>query len=154
MLFGLIAQLDLIAMLCCCYYQRMRWLRYNAFRGDSRFILVHLVFTLHNYQTPRLAAYACYSTFSHSIDSTKILAGFAILYATDSILVVVDGMGGGVRRGRSCMLCFKFVVRWNFQPIQIRQTHEVRNQFPKLGFRKTTFLSSPSKQFTMYSRWC
>ena len=58
MLLSSIAQLDLITMLCCSRYQRMRWRSCIAFRDDSRFIHVHVVFKLHNYQTPRLAAYA------------------------------------------------------------------------------------------------
>ena len=50
---GLVAQLYLITMLCCYSYQRMRWRWCNAFRNDARLIHVHLVFTLHNYKTPR-----------------------------------------------------------------------------------------------------
>ena len=44
----------------------------------------------------------------------RILAGFAVLYATDNILVVVDGVGREIIAERYCMRCFKFVVRWNF----------------------------------------
>ena len=36
----------------------LRWRWCNAFRDDSRFIHVHLVLKLHNYQTSRIAAYA------------------------------------------------------------------------------------------------
>ena len=55
----------------------------------------------------------------------RILAGIAILYATDSIPVIVDDVGREIVAQRSCMFCLKFVVRRNFLPMQIRQTHEV-----------------------------
>ena len=69
---------------------------------------------LHNYKTQRLAAYANDGADARSIAYTQILAGFAIMYATDSILVVVDGVEREIVAERHCMRCFKFVVRWNF----------------------------------------
>ena len=37
-----------------------------------------------------------------------------------------------------------------FVPLKLRQTHEVSTQFHNLGFRKTKFLSSPSKQLHIF----
>ena len=101
-------------ILCCSPYQRIRWRWWNAFGDDASFIHVHLIFKLLNYQTPRLAAYADDSGDVQSMNSTEILARFAIVYDTDSILVVVDGVGREFVAERSCMFCFKFVVRLNF----------------------------------------
>ena len=70
MLLGLFAQLDLLTMLCCSPYQRMRGRWCNAFRDDARLIHFHLVFKLHNYKTQRLAAYADDSADAQSMDCT------------------------------------------------------------------------------------
>ena len=68
------------------------------------------------------------------------------MYGTDNILVVVDAVRRDFVSEWSCMLWFKHVVRGNFLPLKIRQRHEVSTQFHNLGFRKTKFLSSPSKK--------
>ena len=63
---------------------------------------------------PNLAAYADDSADARSMAYTEILSVFAIVYGTDKILVVVDGVGREIVAERYCMRCFKFVVRWNF----------------------------------------
>ena len=78
--------------------------------------------------------------------SMYILTGFAILYATDNIFAIIDRVAPDIVAGRSCMFCFKFVVRFLFFPIHIRQTHEMLNHFHNFALSKTKFLSSPSKQ--------
>ena len=88
----------------------------NASRDVDRFIHVHLVFKLHNYKTPKLAAYADDSADAQSMDSTQILTGIAILYATDNVFVIVDRVGREIVAEQSCLFCFKFVVRSNFFP--------------------------------------
>ena len=108
------------------------------------------MFKLHNYKTPRLAAYADDSADARSMAYTEILSVFAIVYGTDNILVVVDAVRREFVSERSCMFWFKHVVRGNFLPLKIRQTHEVSTQFHNLGFRKTKFLSSPSKQLHVF----
>ena len=80
---------------------RLRWC--NAFSDDARIINVHLVFKLHNYKTPRLAAYADDSADARSIAYTEILSVIAIVYGTDNILVLVDAVRREFVSGRYCM---------------------------------------------------
>ena len=74
-----------------------------AFSDDARIINVHLVLKLHNYKTPRLAAYADNSADARSMAYTEILSVFAIVYGTDNILVVVDAVRRQFVSERSCM---------------------------------------------------
>ena len=61
------------------------------------------MFKLHNYKTPRLAAYANDSADDRSVAYTHIISVFAIVYGTDNTLVVVDSVRREVARERSCM---------------------------------------------------
>ena len=134
-------------MLCWSPYQRMRWRWCNAFGDNACFVHVHLLFKLHNYQTPRLAEYADDGADAQSVDSTQILYGFATVYATDCFLVVNDGVGREFVAERSCMFSFNSVIRTHFIFLtQFCQTCEVWTQFHKLRFMKIKFLSSPLKR--------
>ena len=50
------------------------------------------MFKLHNYKTPRLAAYADDSGVARSMAYTEILSVFAIVYGTDNALGVADAV--------------------------------------------------------------
>ena len=56
---------------------------------------------------------------------TEILAGFAILYATDSILVVVDGVGREIVASGIACAASNSSFTGTLLPIQFRQTHLV-----------------------------
>ena len=68
------------------------------------------------------------------------------MYATDSIIMVIDGVGREfVASGLACFASNSSFA-WTFLSTQFCQTYEVWTQFHNLGFRKTKFLSSPSKR--------
>ena len=81
----------------------MRWRWCTAFSDDALIINVHVVFKLHNYKTPRLAAYDNDSADARSMAYTEILSVFAIVYGTDNIPVVVDSVRREFVSERSCM---------------------------------------------------